>query len=135
MLTLTETASLKLKEILAQQTEPAIGLRVHVLPGGCSGYSYGMSIAEKAEATDWIGEFGGVKVLVDPTSAPLLEGAAIDYRETLQSSGFTITNPNAVRSCGCGNSFHTEEEAPAAEPAAKAHGGGCGTDGCGCGGH
>ena len=130
MLKMTETASLKLKEILAQQTEPAFGLRVHVLPGGCSGYSYGMSIAEKAEATDWVGEFGGVKVLVDPASAPLLEGAAIDYRETLQSSGFTIENPNAVKTCGCGGSFQTEGEAePAAE---KSHGGGCG---CGCGGH
>jgi iron-sulfur cluster assembly protein len=109
MLTLTDTASQKLAEIMSKQTEPAAGLRVFVEKGGCSGYSYGMSLAAEVQAGDWVGEFGGVKVLVDPASAPMLEGVRIDFVESLQGSGFSIENPNAVRSCGCGNSFETED--------------------------
>jgi iron-sulfur cluster assembly protein len=136
MLKVTEAASQKLQSILAEQGDCAIGLRVHILPGGCSGYSYGMSLAGTTEAGDWVGEFNGVKVLVDPDSAPFLEGASIDYLETIQASGFTITNPNAARSCGCGKSFDTEAGAEA-ETHEHAHGGGCGcgSGGCGCGGH
>ena len=111
MLTLTEAASRKLGEIISQQTEPVAGLRVFVQRGGCSGYSYGMSLAHEIDATDWVGEFGGVKVLVDPQSAKVLNGVQIDFVESLQGSGFSIHNPNAVRSCGCGNSFETEESA------------------------
>jgi iron-sulfur cluster assembly protein len=132
MITVSETASRKLIEILAQQEQPAFGLRVHVFQGGCSGYSYGMSLAEKAEEGDWVGEFEGVKVLVDPDSAPLLEGATIDWMDTVQAQGFTITNPNAVRSCGCGKSFETEASA-AETPHAHEDGCGCGGGGCGCG--
>ena len=113
MLTLTEAASRKLGEIIAQHGEAA-GLRVFVQRGGCSGYSYGMSLAQQVEAEDWVGEFGGVKVLVDPESAKVLNGVNIDFVETLQGSGFSIQNPNAVRSCGCGNSFETSETAEAA---------------------
>jgi iron-sulfur cluster assembly protein len=69
---------------------------------------------------DWVGDFGGVKVLVDPESAKVLEGVSIDYVESLQGSGFAIHNPNAVRSCGCGNSFETAETAGSAEGEAKA---------------
>jgi iron-sulfur cluster assembly protein len=111
MLTLTEAASRKLAEIMSKQTEPIAGLRVFVQRGGCSGYSYGMSLAPQVESDDWVGEFGGVKVLVDPGSAPVLKGVRIDFVETLQQTGFSIENPNAVRSCGCGNSFETEESA------------------------
>ena len=111
MLTLTEAASRKLSEIMTQQTEPVAGLRVFVQKGGCSGYSYGMSLAPETLAGDWVGEFDGVKVLVDPESAKLLSGIRIDFVESLQGSGFTIHNPNAVRSCGCGSSFETEESA------------------------
>lgn len=111
MLTLTEAASRKLGEIIAQQSEPVVGLRVFVQRGGCSGYSYGMSLAQQAEEGDWVGEFGGVKVLVDPDSAAVLKGVSIDFVESLQGSGFSIHNPNAVRSCGCGNSFETAEAA------------------------
>ena len=73
--------------------------------------SYGMSLASEVGAGDWIGEFGGVKVLVDAESAPVLKGVRIDFVESLQGSGFSIENPNAVRSCGCGNSFETEDKA------------------------
>ncbi len=111
MLTLTDAASKKLAEIMSKQTEAAAGLRVFVEKGGCSGYSYGMSLAADVRDGDWIGEFGGVKVLVDPASAPMLEGVRIDFVESLQGSGFSIENPNAVRSCGCGNSFETEDSA------------------------
>jgi iron-sulfur cluster assembly accessory protein len=115
MLTLTEAATRKLGEIIAEQTrsstDPIAGLRVFVTKGGCSGYSYGMSLAPQVEDGDWVGEFGGVKVMVDPKSAPVLNGVRIDFVETLQGSGFSIQNPNAVRSCGCGNSFETADHA------------------------
>ena len=111
MLTLTEAASRKLAEIMSQQAGPVAGLRVFVQKGGCSGYSYGMTFAEAVNAGDWVGEFGGVKVMVDAESAPILNGVRIDYVETLQQSGFAIENPNARRTCGCGNSFETEDEA------------------------
>ena len=120
MLTLTDTASRKLGEIISQQSEPVAGLRVFVQRGGCSGYSYGMSLAEQVEEGDWVGEFGGVKVMVDPVSAKVLSGVNIDYVESLQGSGFSIQNPNAVRSCGCGNSFETEQAAGGAEGEVKA---------------
>ena len=131
MLTLTEAATRKLNEVITQQGDHGsnvFGLRLSVYKGGCSGYQYGMSLAEKAEQGDWVGEFDGVRVVVDQESAPLLEGVNIDYVETIQASGFTISNPNAVRGCGCGKSFETEEGAEAEQ-------GGCGSGGCGCGGH
>ncbi len=106
MVRLTETASRKLSELLAQQTPPVAGLRLSVQQGGCSGYSYGMSFAEE-QPGDWVGEFGGVKVFVDPASAPVLQGVEVDWVESLQATGFAIRNPNAVRSCGCGKSFET----------------------------
>jgi iron-sulfur cluster assembly protein len=77
-----------------------------------------MALASQVDAGDWIGEFGGFKVLVDPASAPLLEGVNIDFVETLQGSGFAISNPNAVRSCGCGHSFETAESEGAEESTA-----------------
>jgi iron-sulfur cluster assembly protein len=131
MLTLTEAASRKLNEVITQQGDHGsnvFGLRLSVYRGGCSGYQYGMSLAEKAEQGDWVGEFDGVRVVVDQESAPLLEGVSIDYVETIQASGFTISNPNAARGCGCGKSFETEAGAEAEQ-------GGCGSGGCGCGGH
>src|SRR4030095_5757247 len=103
-----------LPEIPPKRTEPVAGLRVYVQKGGCSGYSYGMSLAPQVEEGDWVGEFGGVKVMVDQESAKVLEGVQIDYVESLQGSGFSIQNPNAVRSCGCGNSFETAENTEAA---------------------
>jgi len=109
MLSITDAASRKLSEVLRQQTESGgqvYGLRISAAPGCCSGAQYGLALAKEAEANDWQGEFGGVKVLVDPDSAPLLQGVSIDFAETPEGSGFTISNPNAVeqdKSGGCGS--------------------------------
>lgn len=119
MLTLTEAASRKVAEILSKQAEPVAGLRVFVTKGGCSGWSYGMSLAPQVETGDWVGTFDGVKVLVDPASAPVLKGVRIDFVESLQGSGFAIENPNAVRSCGCGSSFETDSSAAEGSPSGE----------------
>jgi iron-sulfur cluster assembly accessory protein len=110
MVTLTEAASSKLAELLSQQ-ENVAGLRLSAMAGGCSGYQYGMEFAEAEREGDWVGEFGGVKVFVAADSQEILKGVKVDYVESLQATGFTISNPNAVRSCGCGKSFETEESA------------------------
>ena len=107
MLTVTEAASRKLDEILRQQAGSGgtpYGLRITAAPGCCSGAHYGLSLAAQAEEGDWQGEFGGVKVLVDPDSALFLKGASIDYVETPEGSGFTVVNPNApAPGCGTGD--------------------------------
>jgi iron-sulfur cluster assembly accessory protein len=107
MITLTDSASRKLNEVIRQQTEhggEVYGLRISASPGCCSGAQYGMFLAKQAEQGDWEGMFGGVKVLVDPESAPLLQGVSVDYVETPDGAGFTITNPNAEPrgESGCG---------------------------------
>ncbi len=124
MVTLSAAATTKIRELIGQQAGPVAGVRLFVQPsGGCSGYSYGMAFAEQADPGDWVGEFEGVKILVDPESAPLLAGANIDFVETVERAGFKITNPNAVRTCGCGSSFDTEESAAGREGHGHAHGG------------
>jgi iron-sulfur cluster assembly protein len=112
MLNVTETASRKLGEIIAQQTEPVFGLRVSVQDGGCSCHQFALSLSPASVEGDWIGEFGGIRVLVDPESAPQLQGVQIDWVESLQGSGFTVTNPHARRGCGCGHALGGESEAP-----------------------
>lgn len=107
MVTVTESASRKLAELISQQSEPVAGLRLTVHQGGCSGYQYGMSFTEAEQPGDWVGEFHGVKVFVDAEAAPVLKGIEVDWVESLQATGFAIRNPNAVRSCGCGKSFET----------------------------
>jgi iron-sulfur cluster assembly protein len=110
MVTLTDAASAKLAELLSQQ-ENVLGLRLSAMAGGCSGYQYGMEFAESEREGDWVGTFGTVKVYVAADSQPMLTGVKVDYVETLERTGFTIHNPNAVRGCGCGKSFETEESA------------------------
>ena len=105
MLTLTDTASLKVKELIQAEGDEALALRVAVRPGGCSGYSYEMYFDKDFTPDDNVVESGGVKVVVDSASAPLLKGASLDYKDGLQGAGFAINNPNATRSCGCGQSF------------------------------
>ena len=105
MLTLTDTASLKVKELISAEGDEALALRVAVRPGGCSGYSYEMYFDKDFTPDDAVLEADGVKVVVDSASAPLLKGASLDYKDGLQGAGFAINNPNATRSCGCGQSF------------------------------
>ena len=104
MITLTDTAAVKVKELITEEGDDSLMLRVAVRPGGCSGYSYEMYFDTDRTDDDLINEDGGVKVVVDPSSAQLLTGATLDYKDGLQS-GFAITNPNAQRTCGCGQSF------------------------------
>jgi iron-sulfur cluster assembly accessory protein len=105
VITLTDTAAVKVKELLEAEGEPALALRVAVRPGGCSGYSYEMFFDGDVATDDEQADFAGVKVVVDPSSAQLLTGATLDYKVGLQNAGFAIDNPNATKSCGCGQSF------------------------------
>ena len=109
MITLTDAAALKVKELLDAEGASDLALRVAVRPGGCSGFNYEMFFDGDVAADDEQASFGAdestVKVIVDVDSAPLLEGATLDYKDGLNQAGFSITNPNATRTCGCGNSF------------------------------
>ena len=102
---LSDAATTKVAELLAQEGNPELALRVAVRPGGCSGFSYEMFFDSDIADDDLRAGFGDVKVVVDPASAPLLMGATLDYKDSLQGGGFSINNPNATRSCGCGQSF------------------------------
>jgi iron-sulfur cluster assembly protein/iron-sulfur cluster insertion protein len=105
VITLTDTASTKVKELIAQEGEEGLMLRVAVRPGGCSGFSYEMFFDSEREADDLTADYEGVTVVVDPSSAQLLDGASLDFKDGLQGAGFAINNPNAQRTCGCGQSF------------------------------
>jgi iron-sulfur cluster assembly protein len=110
MMQVSEKAAEKAKDLFKEKGLPAdTGLRVFVVGGGCSGYQYGMALARDIEEEDMIIEDRGVKLVIDPDSAPLLEGAEIDYVDDLMKAGFTIYNPNAVKSCACGTSFQTAD--------------------------
>jgi iron-sulfur cluster assembly protein len=106
---MTDKAAVKAKELFEQKGVTEGGLRVFVVGGGCSGYQYGMALAREFDDEDLVVEHSGIKLVVDPDSAPLLEGAEIDYVDDLMKAGFTIYNPNAVKSCACGTSFQTAE--------------------------
>jgi iron-sulfur cluster assembly protein/iron-sulfur cluster insertion protein len=105
MIALTDTASSKVKELLEAEDQPDLFLRVAVRPGGCSGLSYEMFFDSDRAADDVEATFGEVRVVVDPQSSQYLQGASLDYKDGLQGAGFTINNPNATRTCGCGQSF------------------------------
>ena len=105
VITLTDTAASKVAELLAQEGNDQLALRVAVRPGGCSGFSYEMFFDSDVSDDDVTTAAGSVKVVVDSESASLLRGATLDYKDGLQGAGFHITNPNATRTCGCGNSF------------------------------
>ncbi len=105
MITLTDSAAIKVKDLIASESEPDLALRVAVRPGGCSGFSYEMFFDSDVATDDVTVEYGGVRVVVDASSAQLLKGATLDYKDGLQQAGFAIDNPNAQRTCGCGNSF------------------------------
>src|SRR3954470_21230100 len=103
--TLTDAASDKVKSLITAEGEPDLALRVAVRPGGCSGFSYEMFFDSDVAADDLTSEHLGVRVVVDASSAQLLTGAVLDYKDGLQQTGFSINNPNAQRTCGCGSSF------------------------------
>jgi iron-sulfur cluster assembly protein len=112
----------QLQKLLSQQDNPELALRVFVYPGGCSGMSYGMAFEDEFSEDDMLFTQGGMRLVVDENSAHYLKGAQIDFEDSLMGGGFRIFNPNAVRSCGCGHSFDTGEDASSARA-------------CGCGGH
>ena len=106
-MTLTERAAEEVQKFIAQEQVPVetAGLRVSVLPGGCSGFKYSLNIEERALEDDVVHAVNGVRVFVDGFSAQYLTGVTIDYVTSMQGSGFTFTNPNATGGCGCGTSF------------------------------
>ena len=104
--TLTDVAADKVRTLLEQEGRHDLRLRVAVQPGGCSGLIYQLYFDERLLDGDATAEFGGVEVVVDKMSVPYLDGASIDFEDTIQKQGFTIDNPNAAGSCACGDSFH-----------------------------
>ena len=125
--TLTEAAATKIKELQAQEPEgEAMVLRVAVQGGGCSGFEYALGFDRGLQEGDHEFDAHGVTVVVDPFSAPYLQGAEVDFLDTITESGFKISNPNAVSACGCGHSFQVEEGEELPEGTEM---GGCGT-GC-----
>ena len=126
IVSLTPAAAAKISALMAEDAEVSV-LRVAIEGGGCSGFQYGLGFDSGAQEGDVEFECEGVKVVVDPFSAPYLSGARVDYLETIQESGFKIDNPNATASCGCGHSFTSAaDDEPGDAPAA---GTGCGS-GC-----
>jgi iron-sulfur cluster assembly protein len=105
---LTDQAAQELKSYLEKQGKPGAALRIFVTAGGCSGLSYGMVVDEKFSEDDFVIDQHGARVVVDRSSAPFIAGSVIDYKtEKLMGGGFVVTNPNAVTTCGCGESFRT----------------------------
>ena len=113
VVSLTDAAVGKLRELTKEETNPAIGLRVYVYSGGCSGFRYGMMLEDAPTPEDQILDASGIKVYVDGQSIGLLQGSQIDYVDTLMGAGFTVNNPNAVAACGGGSSFRAGDEAGA----------------------
>ena len=105
MVTMNPGAVTKIKELLAEENNPNLKLRMFVQGGGCSGFQYGFTFDEEQNEDDFDFEFEGVHLLVDSMSSQYLQGAEIDYTESLSGSQFSIKNPNAVTTCGCGSSF------------------------------
>ena len=119
LVTLTPKAASKVRDLLDQKKRDDLGLRIYITAGGCRGYNYGMAWDSPAEE-DQVFDQGGVRVLLDPMSATHMDGAEVDYSEALMGGGFTITNPNASSTCGCGQSFRSKD-------------GGGAPHACGCG--
>ena len=105
MINVTETAAGKIHDLLTEENKPGAGLRVFVQGGGCSGFQYGLMIEESGGVGDQLFESNGVRLFVDPVSISYLKGAEVDFVDTITGGGFTIKNPNATSTCGCGSSF------------------------------
>lgn len=106
MLRMTDTAVTKVKDILGSQDPAPEGLRISVVGGGCSGFSYSMAFETKSQMLDKTYEFDGLKVFIDQASMLYLDGAEVDFVETMEGSGFKFNNPNVKTTCGCGSSFN-----------------------------
>ena len=119
IISMTTAAANKVRELLTQENDPSLGLRIFVAGGGCSGLQYGMTLDEQQDGDTLIAQ-DGFNVLVDEMSVGYINGSEVDYVDSLMGAGFTVNNPNAVSSCGCGNSFKTAD-------------GGGEARGCGCG--
>ncbi|MDX1662278.1 MAG: iron-sulfur cluster insertion protein ErpA [Candidatus Promineifilaceae bacterium] len=128
---LTDAAVNMVNQLLEQKAVPNHGLRVFVSGGGCSGMQYGMALEEEPRPYDHVVERSGVRIFIDPTSMMYLNGATIDYVDSLMGGGFSIENPNAVSTCGCGHSFKTGDQQTAAGSAQT--GAAPSAGGCGCG--
>ena len=125
LVSLTATAAAKIRELMAEEPAgEAEVLRVAIQGGGCSGFQYGLGFDRGSQEGDIEFTSEGVSVVIDPFSAPYLQGASIDFLNTITEAGFKIENPNAAASCGCGHSF-TVEEGAEADPGT--HAGGCGS--------
>jgi iron-sulfur cluster assembly protein len=122
ILIVTPAAVRVIRQLLEQRNIPGYSLRVFVSGGGCSGLQYGMAFEQEPRDFDAVVETDGIKLVVDPTSLMYLQGATIDYVDSLMGGGFRIDNPNAVSSCGCGHSFRTKNDS-----GGETSGGGCGT--------
>lgn len=120
LLSLTPLAAEKVRELLEQEGNDTLGLRVFVAGGGCSGMQYGMSLDEAQEGDETF-EIAGVRVLVDEMSAQYLMGSEVDYVDGLMEAGFRVNNPNAVSTCGCGHSFRTAGDAGQARSCGCGH--------------
>jgi iron-sulfur cluster insertion protein len=105
-ISVTESAASKIKDLLAEESKSDSGLRVFVQGGGCSGFQYGLMIEENGGVGDQTFESNGIKLYVDPVSLSYLKGAEVDFVDTITGGGFTIKNPNATSTCGCGSSFN-----------------------------
>ena len=126
-ITLTDRAAQEVKDILEQQGNPTdVALRIYVAGGGCSGLQYGMALDENVEEGDQFFAHSDVRIVIDPMSLKYIAGSVVDYVETAMGGGFKVENPNAVKSCGCGSSFSTEDDA-----SGQTLTGGCGS----CGSH
>jgi iron-sulfur cluster assembly accessory protein len=108
VISMTPTAAEKVRELLTQENDPSLGLRIFVAGGGCSGLQYGMTLDEEQEGDTTI-SIGDIKLFVDEMSIQYVHGSEVDYVDSLMGAGFTVNNPNAVSSCGCGHSFKTAD--------------------------
>jgi len=120
LVTLTPSAAAKIQELLNQENDEALGLRIFVAGGGCSGMQYGMTLDEQQDG-DVVMTIDSVRVLVDEMSAGYLSGSEVDYVDSLMGAGFTVNNPNAVSTCGCGHSFKTASDSGQARSCGCGH--------------
>jgi iron-sulfur cluster assembly accessory protein len=130
MVTVTESAATKIRALMAEEAEGDVSvLRIAIQGGGCSGFQYALGFDRGPQDGDNEIEMNGVRVVIDPFSAPYLAGAEIDYVDALMGAGFAINNPNVQAACGCGSSFQAKEGMPEGEAVETHAGGGCGS-GC-----